>query len=176
MSPEILTVSGHYFNLLEPRLDDIRVIDIAHALGNCARFAGHSRAFYSVAQHSVLVSQIVPPEHALQALLHDAAEAYVGDMTSPLKRLVPVFGRIEQRIWNVISRKFNVPATLSDEVRRADLVLLATERRDLMNEQQARWGILDGITPMATVIKPWAPAEAMFKWACRFEEIERGVA
>lgn len=176
MNHSILTVSGKYFNLLDPRIEDVNVIDIAHALANCARFAGHSRVFYSVAQHCVMVSQIVPPQHALQALLHDAAEAYVGDMTSPLKRLVPVFGRIEQRVWNVISRRFNVPAALSPEVQHADLVALATERRDLMAEQEAHWPILDGIEALPHGIKPWAPGESMLRWACRFEEIERAGA
>src|ERR1017187_10636100 len=76
----ITTFSGIHFWPLLPNPADIRIEDIAHALSNQCRFAGHAREFYSVAEHSVRVSQLCPPEDALWGLLHDASEAYLTDV------------------------------------------------------------------------------------------------
>jgi len=84
----IQTLSGKKFSYQFATADDIDIEDIANALSNICRFAGHLPEFYSVAQHSVLVSQIVPPEFAFEALMHDAAEAYCQDIPAPLKALL----------------------------------------------------------------------------------------
>lgn len=157
MRPTILTYSGLYFDLAHPTPEMVRIEDVAHALGHCARYAGHTITFYSVAQHSVLASMIVPYEHALQALLHDAAEAYVGDMTSPLKKLVPQFRAVEERVWAAIAGRFGIPAELHPEVKRADLVLLATEQRDLMPPHDDEWALCAGVKPLSITIEPLAP-------------------
>ncbi|MEM4379972.1 MAG: hypothetical protein QXL01_04720, partial [Thermoplasmatales archaeon] len=86
MEPWIETYSGKKFDYLAQSELDIE--DIAHALSNLCRFNGHTRVFYSVAEHSVNVSSMVPPELKIAALLHDAAEAYIGDVPSPLKQLI----------------------------------------------------------------------------------------
>jgi hypothetical protein len=128
----ILTHSGKHFDFADPQPDQIDLLDIAQGLANECRYAGQSRVFYSVAQHCVIASHIVSPDHAIEALLHDAAEAYCKDIPKPLKRLLPDYQAVEARVDAAIREKFRLPATQSGQVKRADLILLATERRDLI--------------------------------------------
>lgn len=104
----ILTHSGRQFDLTSPTAAMISPVDIAHALSNLCRFNGHTRTHYSVAQHSMLVSSLVPEQHKLVALLHDATEAYIGDMTRPLKAIMPGFRIAEEIIWQAICDRFNL--------------------------------------------------------------------
>ena len=94
----ITTWTGAAFDFARPLESEIRLDDIAHSLGMLCRFNGHIRRFYSVAQHSVLVSRLVEPEHALHALFHDAPEAYVGDMTAPLKKSMGSYQELEAKV------------------------------------------------------------------------------
>lgn len=126
----ILTHSGRQFDLLAPTAAMISPHDIAHALANLCRFNGHTREHYSVAQHSLIVCDLAPEKHQLSALIHDATEAYLGDMTRPLKALMPEYRNAEQRVWITICDRFNIPQVLPESVIRADMVALATERRD----------------------------------------------
>lgn len=167
--PVIQTFSGIYFNLLNPCPEDVRIDDIAHALANLCRFGGHTRRFYSVAQHSLLVAELVPPGLAFQALLHDAAEAYCGDMVSPLKMCVPGYVTIQKRIEAAIAERFNIPAELPDEIKRADLVALATERRDLMPWCERPWQCLDGIEPRRYPIYAMQPDNAHEEFQAQFD-------
>ncbi|MDP3425521.1 MAG: HD family hydrolase [Burkholderiaceae bacterium] len=176
MHATIQTASGRYANLVAPLPHHIDIGDIAHALSNICRFGGHTREFYSVAQHSVLVSRIVPHEHALAALLHDAAEAYVGDVTLPLKQLLPDYRTIEASIWRAIASSFDLPADLPACVKRADLVLLATERRDLMKEQDTPWPVLDGVPPLPAPIDPWPPSHARAMFVMRYWDLRKEAA
>lgn len=164
MNPTIQTSDGHYFNLLEPCPTTISIKGIAHALSNLCRFTGHPSEFYSVAQHSVMVSLVVPPEVAREALLHDAAEAYIGDVSTPLKMLLPEYKAIERNIEQVIAERFKLnwaPMTQT-LVKKADLILLATEKRDLFVsvEREPKWACLDGISPLDMIIRPWPPEKA----------------
>lgn len=108
LAPEIMTFSGRRIDLLSLNQNVYNILDIAHALSNICRFTGHTRSFYSVAQHSVLVSLLVPPEDALAGLLHDAAEAFLGDVTSPLNQLLPNYQAIERRIGKAILAHFGI--------------------------------------------------------------------
>lgn len=170
--PYIQTLSGKHINYTDIQHDDIVIEDIATALSHICRFAGHLPEFYSVAQHSVLVSQLVPAEFALEALLHDAAEAYCQDIPAPLKRLLPDYQRIEAYVDGVIRAKFGLPAHQHPTVKYADLVMLATERRDLDIDDGTVWPVLDGIpaTDLFTVI-PLRPGQAYGLFMHRFNEL-----
>lgn len=98
MTPHILTYTGLHFPLLKPEYFHFNILDIAHALSQLCRFTGHTSSFYSVAQHSVMVASLVPADQALAALMHDAAEAYLGDVSSPLKALLPDYKLIETNV------------------------------------------------------------------------------
>jgi hypothetical protein len=160
MSPTILTRCGISFNLVEPTPEMIEIGDIAHALANLCRFTGHTKSFYSVAEHCVRASREVPAAFALEALLHDATEAYLGDVSSPLKALLPDYQAIEHRLDAVIRQRFGLPAKMSPEVKRADLAMLATERTCLMPSTAEVWTQLQDITPAPLIDYTWTPREA----------------
>jgi len=166
-------VSGYYFSFTEPGQSYISIDDIAHALSNLCRFAGHTRVFYSVAQHSVMVSRIVSSEARLAGLLHDAAEAYIGDVTTPLKMLLSQYREIERSVEKVIFNRFSIPDTLSPEIKHADLRLLATERRDLMTDKTGAgtWPIIQDIEPLSEPIIPLSPKEASNLFLQEYEKI-----
>lgn len=165
--PTILTASGRYVNPLELAAGDVCLEDVAHALANQCRYSGHTRVFYSVAEHSVrvarhLLEQQQPPGLALWGLLHDAAEAYLVDLPRPLKHeptFGPVYRRAEARAMLAVCDHFDLPPEEPGPVKDADLVLLATERRDLL-PPAGDWAVLDGVTPLPDRIVPWPPAEA----------------
>ena len=168
----IQTLSGKHFDYLNAQTDDVDIEDIATALSNICRFAGHLPEFYSVAQHSVLCSQIVPQEYAFEALMHDAAEAYCQDIPAPLKRLLPDYRRIETLVDDLIRSKFGLPLQQSDLVKYADLTMLATERRDLEIDDGTPWLILEGI-PASDLIQvvPLRPGQAYGLFMNRFNEL-----
>lgn len=166
-TPEILLSSGNYFNLLAPDESEFTILDIAHALSNLCRFNGHTREFYSVAQHSVLVSQILPVDDQLPGLLHDAAEALVGDMVRPFKNILPDYRAIEKSVEAAVLKRFGI-SSIPASVTHADLILLATERRDLLPQDDRQWGLLDGITPLDARIEPWTPIRAEFEFLNRY--------
>lgn len=174
MNPEILTAGGKYFNLYQPQKSVFGAFEIAHALSNVCRFAGHTREFYSVAQHSIICSQIVPENRALEALMHDAAEAFIGDVTAPLKQLLPEYRVIEELISNAIADRFNLPRQLSTEVKIADRILLATELRDLMPQDDEPWELTRNIEPLPDRIDPMPPKMAFEAFIDRFSELWEG--
>ncbi len=134
-------ISGEPFWPLAPYPEDFHIEDIAHGLSFTGRYGGHCKKFYSVAQHSLWVSRMVPEEFAMEGLLHDLTEAYVGDLVRPVKYQIPKFIEIENRIWEVAALRFKLPMKMSKAVKDADNWALWTEKRDLLvNTGKVDWG------------------------------------
>lgn len=169
----IMTASGRPFWPLEPRMEDIHIEDIAHALSHQCRYAGHCRTFFSTAQHSVLVSLAIGPEDPrdpLYALLHDAAEAYLVDVPRPLKKH-PAFAEYraaEQQLQDLIYAAFGLdPCYAPSLLKAVDRRMLRTEQRDLM-PPPALDERRDDVEPFRTPITPWAPFKARWAFLDRF--------
>ena len=168
----IQLVDGTPFWPLDARPEEVRIEHIAHALSNLCRFTGHVRKFYSVAQHSVLVSYACAPADALAGLLHDASEAYLTDIARPVKHspAMESYRTAERRLERVIARAFGLAEEMPESVRLADEALLATEKRDLMAKGDLPWrGAL--AAPLPDTIVPWLPEEARAAFLTRHHEL-----
>jgi 5'-deoxynucleotidase YfbR-like HD superfamily hydrolase len=176
--PYLQTVSGRWVNPFDPDPEQLDAGDIARALGNQCRFGGHCRAFYSVAQHSVIVSRLVEErggdaDDAFAALMHDATEAYLGDMPHPLKHRSPLgaaFKAAEDGLEAAIRARFAIKADVP-EIKRADRALLATERRAFSAETW-HWPELEGVEPLDLELTAWTPDEAARAFAERYAELD----
>lgn len=168
--PWILTFTGRQFWPLTPKVEDVCIEDIAHALSCICRFNGMVKEFYSVAQHSVLASELVHRMYAREALLHDATEAYLCDVPRPLKEHASMmsYRDAEQRLAEVIAEKFHLQTEQLGGVKAADEQLLLTERRDLM--APGHW-IIDETQCLPAKIHPWYPRLAESRFLRRFEEL-----
>jgi len=133
----IKTKKGNTFAFWQPDYTQIDIEDIAHALSHLCRFNGHCNKFYSVAQHSVIVSRLCPEAYALEGLLHDATEAYCGDLIRPIKKFLPSFKEIEDRIEKAVWKKFKLCKNkrCMSAVKNADNIALVTEARDLLSKE-----------------------------------------
>lgn len=165
--------SGALVDLLNPRIDDVHMLDVAVSLSRLARFIGHGRSFYSVAQHSVFVADLLPAADRVHGLLHDAAEAYIGDLANPVKRALvtacpafaPAWKSIEKGLRARIYQRAGVmlpdPETEA-RVKEADLIALATEQRDVLASPN-RWNLPVG--PAGLAIRPVEPHAAFMMFA-----------
>ena len=175
--PFLQTVSGRWVNPFDPDPSQLDAGDIARALANQCRFGGHSRVFYSVAQHAVIVSELVEQrggdvEDVFAALMHDATEAYLGDMPHPLKHRSPLgaaFKQAEDHLERALRERFAIKADVP-EIKRADRALLATERRAFSSEDW-HWPELEGVEPLDLDLTAWAPDEAAEAFARRYAEL-----
>jgi len=167
----IQTHSGRRFNPLNPYVDAIVIQDIAHALSMQCRFSGHCRFFYSVAQHSVLVSYICDSQDALWGLLHDASEAYLVDIPRPLKKSgkFDAYLDFEDNMMKAVCKRFGLPEKEPPSVKKADRVLLATEARDLMSPLHPDW--VQPVEPLPFLIEPWSHDKAKDMFMKRFFEL-----
>jgi hypothetical protein len=169
----IQTFSGVEFHPFDARPEDIHIEDIAHALSHLCRFAGHVREFYSVAEHSVRVSWACQPEDALQGLLHDATEAYLIDLPSPVKHAPQLLGyrATEYALRGPLARRFELPYTIPDSVKHADKVLLMTEKRDLLGSPHVWEDSATAPAPLERRIRPWSPILARHLFLARYVEL-----
>lgn len=177
-SPFIETFTGVRFQPLAPVHANIKIQDIAHALANQCRFSGHVRHRYSVAEHSVRVAELVEswgflPSVVLYGLLHDATEAFIVDLPTPLKAHPTIgkgYRRAERRMMTAVRKRFGLRSREPDCVKKADAVLLATEVRDLMANKPAHWRKLRE-APLEGRIRPWAVDVAEAEFLRTFERL-----
>jgi hypothetical protein len=145
--------------------------DIAHGLANIGRFGGHTLVFYSVCNHSVWVSEHCE-NFPLEGLLHDATEAYLGDMVRPLKIFMPDYRVAEAFVWQAICEKFDLRFKLPAEVKQADNLALVTERRDFMRPSPHLWAPeLEAIAPDPDCIVAHPPDVARARFLCQFNQL-----
>lgn len=172
-APFIETYTGRHFRPLDPWPGDIDIVDIAHALSNQCRFSGHTCTFYSVAEHCVRVSHACAPQDALWGLLHDASEAYLVDLPTPLKHSDEfyIYRSSERELMRAICQRFYLDENEPGSVRRADMALLATEVRDLMPGRPEHWKAQLAEPPLPGRIMTWSPEYAKTKFLMRFEEL-----
>lgn len=157
----IQLIDGERFDIIDPQPEMFDIEHVAHALSMINRYSGHTIRPYSVCEHSVHVAKVVQllggtPLEQLEGLMHDRAEAYIGDITSPLKRwLGDSVVRVEERIEEVSAPVFGVGYPTSEIVRRADRIMLWNERRDLLAVPKFEWRFGGEEGPGIYLAEPW---------------------
>jgi hypothetical protein len=165
------TYTGLAFDPLNPDPNLVSIDDIAHALSMSCRYGGHVNQFYSVAEHSILVSRHVPPAQALWGLMHDAAEAYIADIVRPAKKRMPEYQEIEHNLMGAICKRFSLPATQPDAVGDIDLRIVIDEKEVLMGTEPLPWRALEGLEPVGATIRAWDPVTAEGQFHLRFNQL-----
>lgn len=173
---ETRTAGKFYF--LNPKPEMCNIIDIAHALSLTCRYNGHVLKFYSVAEHSVLMSDWMrgrgySKRECLTALLHDGAEAYIGDMVRPLKHVMPEFKKIEERIDLAIAERFGSLYPFPNIVKELDSRILVDEREQAMEPTSTNeWGT-DSLEPLGVRLKFWSPEDALKNFVGRYQSLTK---
>lgn len=176
--PWIQTYTGIQFSYSDCKPEDIRIKDIARALSNICRFTGHCARFYSVAQHSVLVSEHTT--NAFYGLMHDTAEAYVGDVNRPMKSLFKEgdpYTNMDKKAWWAITNAWTVLQNAThaekEDCKTVDMRMLVTESHDLLlNGPHKDWQINQTTHPRYEFkIEPWHPDEAMQRFLYRYTQL-----
>lgn len=170
----ILTYSGHFIEIPFAKDDQIHIIDIAHGLARTCRFGSQTIPFLSVAQHSVLGSYLVPERYRKAFMLHDSAEAYLGDLPSPIKRMIPQYLKIEILLLGRIADKFDVYDLLfnyNEPIKLVDDIQLMTEARDTMHPRWMEEHTITHVEPHEKRINPWGIEMAEHLYLRRWTEI-----
>ena len=153
------------FDFQNPRTEDIRIEDIAHALSNLCRFNGHTRKFYSVAEHCCHVHDSLI-DHKKWGLMHDAAEAYLGDIVNPVKALLPEFKVLEERLLQKVTERFGLKWPIPKLVHHIDVLMCKTEALDLLGED---FHFIDG-NILDVTFPCWEPGIAQKQFMERYNE------
>lgn len=166
------TTTGKRFYPLDPHPSEVCIEDISHSLAQLARFNGHTSRFYSVAQHSCLVHDYMPDDLKFLGLMHDATEAYIGDMIRPLKYYNKFFQDVEERVWEAIRRKFKITKARKamQVLKHWDNKICAAEKRDLHPQSEFWFGMpeCEEVRP----ITPWSPRYAKGQFMRRFNDLQ----
>jgi hypothetical protein len=171
------TVSGRHIDFLNPDPSQIEIEDIATGLSNVARFSGQTEQHYSVAQHSIECSNKVSHCMKMQALLHDATEAYMGDCPRPLKVVLgDAWKDVEARLMAVIMQRFGLPEKLHPEIKTVDNRWLVTEHKQLQPYGPSWDGAwMDGVVPYKVKLVPWSPEASRIIFLERFHDLQESV-
>lgn len=171
----IQTYTGRRFYLNRPTPEMLDVVDIAHALGNLCRYTGHVRTFYSVAEHSVNLANWSlrhDPQHRRTVLFHDAAEAYIGDLSRPFKTLLPKAKEIEKAIQAAMAQRFDLLWPVPTSVKLMDTRIMLDEKAVLMHHTGG-WNI-QGEQPLGNItIHGWNPDRAAMEFLRLYSELKK---
>lgn len=169
----IETFSGVKFDFLEPKQEQILIEDIAHSLSMQCRYTGHTSQFYSVAEHSLLVADLCPDKYKLYGLLHDATEAYLTDIASPIKPFLQNYKKLESKLHSSVCAKFNLPSHFPEEVCKADMIALQIEIKNLMRSGGVGWAIHNVMPDPVpdTILECMCPKDAKMKFLNRYHEL-----
>lgn len=176
-APWIETHTGKQFWFLNPSPEMFDIEDIAHALSMVCRYAGHVTRFYSVAAHCCVIADHFShdPRLHLTALMHDAAEAYIGDMPRPLKRQLPQFRKVEVRIEQALAETFGLIYPWPKVIKDADLRITLDERRALKPYSTRMWAE-NSLMPLGVTIPDWSPERAKWSFLNRYDIARRRCA
>lgn len=166
-SHRISLLSGGHFDFKDLEQSVYEISDVAHNLSMCCRFSGSVRKHYSVAQHSVLVSRCVPPEHALSGLMHDMSESVMSDINSPLKALLPQYKAFEKKVEKFMFARMGLPFPMHPSIKLADISVFLAENRDL-RQIESYWA---GVEAYDKRIVPWSAEKAKREFLKRYEEL-----
>lgn len=159
----MVTATGRQYWPLDPRAADVHIEDIATQLAKECRFNGACSGHYSVAEHSVHVSRLVPVKWALHGLLHDAPEAYIKDITRPVKHgLGSTYGDIEELNWLAICEWAGIDPNMPPAVKQADDAMLLTERDQIMPRGGLMWSIKGEPAQVIVAQLEWREARTLF--------------
>ena len=165
------TFTGREFYPLDPRMEEIEIRDIAHALSLSCRYGGHSLCFYSVAEHCVHIAEAAPDDMKLVALLHDASEAYLSDVIRPIKPFLENYDSIEEGLMAVIAGKFGFQWPMPAEIKRLDNAILADERDQVMAKPPRDWHLPE--PPLGVHLPCWSAEEAEIEFLHAFWKYNR---
>jgi len=174
----IETFTGKRLYVLNPSKEAVCIDDIAHALANNCRYNGHTKKFYSVAEHCCILADYVlnranlGPIEALRTLLHDSAEAYITDVPKPFKQELPDYQAIERRLEAVVLPAFGFSSKLPAYLKELDRRVVRDERMQAMSRSGNTWKH-DSETPLGVTIEMWDPERAEKEFIIRYHSLRQ---